>query len=80
MRKCNLSYRQLQAYLGLLLDKGFLEIESREEKNNSRKIFATTNKGRAFLKAYDNLEDALKKDRLKFCLGRVNKQSNPRGF
>lgn len=70
MRKCNLSYRQLQVYLDPLLDIGLLEVESREKKGNLRRIFATTNKGRAFLKAYGNLKDATK-DHSKFRLAKV---------
>lgn len=69
MRKCNLSYRQLQAYLKILLDKGLLEAELHREKNNPGKTFVTTNKGRTFLKAYDDLKNAIKKDRPKFRLG-----------
>jgi predicted transcriptional regulator len=48
MRKCNLSYRQLQAYLEILLDKGLLEVKSRDVKGNPAKIFATTQKGQTF--------------------------------
>jgi len=56
MRKCNLSYRQLQAYLEILLDKGLLEVKSRDVKGNPAKIFATTQRGQTFLKAYGDLK------------------------
>ncbi len=55
MRKCNLSYRQLQSYLDLLAERDFLRAASTEEKSNPGKIFVTTERGRAFLKAYDHL-------------------------
>ena len=48
MYRCNLSHRQLEAYLELLLDMGFLESNS-----NS---FGTTTKGRKFLDAYGALK------------------------
>lgn len=56
MRKCNLSYRQLQAYLEVLLDKGLLEVKPRDVKGNLVKIFATTQRGQSFLKAYADLK------------------------
>ena len=59
MRKCNLSYRQLQAYLEILLDKGLLEVKLRDVKGNPTKIFATTQRGQTFLKAYGDLKATL---------------------
>jgi len=56
MRKCNLSYRQLQAYLAILLDKGLLKVEPCEGSGNPAKIYVTTEKGQAFLRAYRNLK------------------------
>ncbi len=56
MRKCNLSYRQLQAYLDLLVDKNLLKMEPREGKGDPAKIFVTTEKGQVFLRAYSNLK------------------------
>ncbi len=48
MYRCNLSHRQLQAYLKLLLDMGFL--------TSSSNSFGTTLKGRKFLDAYGTLK------------------------
>jgi len=56
MYKCNLSFKQFQAYLDLLLGQGLLEAGSRARRNGRVKIFATTDKGRAFLKAYGDLK------------------------
>jgi len=47
MYKCNLSHRQLQAYLKLLLGMGFLVYHS--------DLFKTTAKGLKFLNAYRTL-------------------------
>jgi predicted transcriptional regulator len=48
MYRCNLSHRQLQAYLKILLDMEFLESQS--------DFFKTTVKGRKFLDAYGTLK------------------------
>jgi len=48
MYRCNLSHRQLQAYLKLLLDMGFLASQS--------DLFKTTVKGRKFVDAYRALK------------------------
>jgi predicted transcriptional regulator len=53
MYRCNLSYRQLQIYSSLLTEKNFLQAVNAEE-NNSREFFETTDKGKAFLRAYKN--------------------------
>jgi len=55
---CNLSFRQLQTYLDLLLNTGLLII-SEEEKSSKASLLKTTIKGRAFLQAYCNLIDLL---------------------
>ncbi len=63
MRKCNLSYRQVQAYIDILLDKGLLIMESHKVKNrNPTKIFVTTERGQTFLKAYADLKATIKED------------------
>jgi len=62
MHKCNLSYRQLQAYLDLLQEKKLLRIES-HEGNNPEKVYITTERGRAFLKAYNKLKTTIERDR-----------------
>jgi len=56
MYKCNLSFRQLQVYLDLLVDRGLLRRVSERGKNEEAKLFETTKKGRAFLDAYRNIK------------------------
>jgi predicted transcriptional regulator len=48
MYRCNLSHRQLEVYLKLLLGMGFLV--------SSSDFFETTGKGRKFLDAYRTLQ------------------------
>ena len=60
-RKCHLSYRQLQAYLDLLVDKDLLKVDLHEGNENPRKIFVTTDKGRAFLSDYNDLKTTMEK-------------------
>ena len=55
MYSCNLSFRQLRTYLEFLLKKNFLALSISSESRRLR-IFRTTRKGDAFLKAYDNLQ------------------------
>lgn len=58
MYKCNLSFKQLEIYLRLLLSKqllnGKLSRESRELV-----VYTTTDKGRSFLQAYRTLNALL---------------------
>jgi predicted transcriptional regulator len=55
MYRCNLSHRQLEVYLKLLLGMGFLA--SRSEEDSSRlDLFKTTAKGLKFLDAYRALK------------------------
>jgi len=58
MYRCNLSYRQIQAYLDLLVERGFLRAVS-ETGSSETKLFETTAKGQAFLQAYQNLRALL---------------------
>jgi predicted transcriptional regulator len=62
MHKCNLSYKQLKAYLDLLQEKRLLQIGS-QEGNNPEKVYITTERGRAFLKAYNRLKATIERDR-----------------
>jgi len=55
MYKCNLSFRQLQVYLDLLVDRGLLKKISESGKSEGARFFETTKKGRAFLEAYRNI-------------------------
>ena len=59
MYSCNLSFRQLKAYLQMLVDEGFLRAIPIAESNPIAEAFQTTEKGQAFLEAYDNLREKL---------------------
>jgi predicted transcriptional regulator len=65
LHKCNLSYRQLQAYLDLLLDKQLLRMELHESRSNPEKVFITTEKGRAFLRTYEKLRATMERKKTK---------------
>jgi predicted transcriptional regulator len=54
MYRCNLSFRQLKQYSGFLMSKGLLSLTSHVD-NSSRGLFAVTDKGKEFLRAYKNL-------------------------
>ena len=54
MYRCNLSYRQLQRYLKLLLGMELLKSVSKVESDETD-FFKTSAKGRAFLDAYRRL-------------------------
>ncbi|UCE95186.1 MAG: hypothetical protein JSV51_05475 [Candidatus Bathyarchaeota archaeon] len=54
MYKCNLSFRQLETYLGFLLKKDLLRVFIKSESSSSR-FFETTERGVDFLRAYRNL-------------------------
>ena len=56
MYSCNLSFRQLEAYLCLLLDRGLLRKVSEAEKDRDPKFFKITSKGQNLLQAYDRLK------------------------
>ena len=55
MYRCNLSHRQLQVYLNLLLGMGFLAFHS-EKDSNEHDLFKTTFKGHKFVDAYRALK------------------------
>jgi len=71
MHKCNLSYKQLRAYMNILCERGLLIAESNKGKSSPGKIFVTTDKGRAFLNAYGNLRTTIGKGILKFRLKKL---------
>jgi len=56
MYGCNLSFRQLQNYLSLLLERGLLRKVSEEEKGRDPRFFEATSKGKKLLRAYDRLK------------------------
>lgn len=55
MYNCNLSFKQLQTYLELLIERELLEIKS-EGKGNSGGFYEITQKGRAFLRSYHSIK------------------------
>ena len=55
MYRCNLSFKQLQTYLDLLIDRKLLEVKSEGEGGNGS-FYETTQKGRAFLRSYQSIE------------------------
>jgi len=55
MYRCNLSFKQLDAYLGFLLNKGLLKIFTKKGSASSQ-FFETTARGMDFLRAYRNLD------------------------
>lgn len=58
MYRCNLSFRQLHAYLNLLVDRKLLR--KVEQKESSRQeLYETTSKGKAFLQAYKSIKTLL---------------------
>ena len=52
MYKCNLSFRQVDRYLDLLVEKDLLEVVFGERRSKPRRFFVATGRGRSFLKAY----------------------------
>ena len=60
MYKANLSYRQLERYLDLLQDKGLLKVVGVEHHSRPTELFAATDKGLSFLKAYRRLEETVR--------------------
>ena len=58
MYKCNLSHNQLQAYLHILRDMGFLASHSNKE-GEKMNCFRTTSKGFKFLDAYRALKNLM---------------------
>ncbi len=63
MYRSNLSFRQLKVYLKLLVEEGFLEAIPIEEGKTVAEGFQTTDKGRSFLRAYDDLRKKFPRSR-----------------
>jgi predicted transcriptional regulator len=55
MYRCNLSHRQLQAYLRLLLGMGMLNTIA-ESGSSTPNLFKTSDKGHEFIDAYSKLK------------------------
>ena len=55
MYKAKLSYAQLNEYLPMLIEKGFLENTSIRYKKAVKKVYKTTAKGIRFLENFDSI-------------------------
>ena len=56
MYKAKLSYAQLNEYLPLLIEKGFLENTSVKYKKVMKKVYKTTPKGTKFLENFESIK------------------------
>jgi predicted transcriptional regulator len=56
MYGANLSFRQLERYMELLLDKGLLSV-SEETNSKAKHLYMITDLGRSFLETYRTLTD-----------------------
>jgi len=59
MYRCNLSFKQLETYLNLLLNRGLLKKVSEEGKSSYTRSFKITDKGQILLQAYQSLKALL---------------------
>lgn len=60
MYKCNLSFKQLHAYLNFLVELGLLKtVNVKAEDKDDLVLFDATKKGKAFIQAYRNLKALL---------------------
>jgi predicted transcriptional regulator len=59
MYRCNLSFKQLETYLNLLLNRGLLKRIPEEGKSNCSRSFEITDKGQILLQAYQSLKALL---------------------
>jgi len=56
MYRCNLSFKQLNTYLDLLIEMKLLKLTfAKTETNEDLRQYETTRKGQAFIKAYEDL-------------------------
>jgi predicted transcriptional regulator len=56
MYKCNLNSKQVQQYLDFALSRSLVEA-SRDSQDVKRMSYTTTERGRRFMRAYDDLAD-----------------------
>ncbi len=59
MYKAKLSYSQINTYLQLLVDKGFLENNTIVRKRQTITLYRTTSKGVHFIENIDNVNELL---------------------
>ncbi len=55
MYKAKLSYAQINEYLSLLVDKGFLELFTVKRRKVRRKLYRTTEKGMKLLENFESM-------------------------
>jgi predicted transcriptional regulator len=55
MYKAKLSYAQLNEYIPLLVQKGFLENTTIRHKKGEKKVFRTTQKGLRFVENFESI-------------------------
>ncbi|HKZ95052.1 MAG TPA: winged helix-turn-helix domain-containing protein [Candidatus Bathyarchaeia archaeon] len=56
MYKAKLSYAQLNEYLPMLIERGFLENTSIRHKRVLKRVYKTTEKGQRFLENFDSIK------------------------
>jgi predicted transcriptional regulator len=62
MYRCNLSFRQLKVYLGLLVDKRFLKPVDADINSQKVLIYRITDEGRSFLRSYSDMKKSLNEE------------------
>lgn len=60
MYRCNLSFKQMKSYSRFLTETGLLHLNSVGGNGDGGFFFELTDKGKVFLKAYDNLVSLMK--------------------
>lgn len=55
MYKAKLSYAQINEYLSILVDKGFLELFTVKRRKVRRKLYRTTEKGMKLLENFESM-------------------------
>jgi len=56
MYKAKLSYAQINEYLPLLVQNGFLENTTIRHKRHNKRVFKTTPKGHRFIENFDSMK------------------------
>ncbi len=56
MYKCNLNSKQIQQYMDFVMSRGLI-VKTQEDEDPHRSIYVTTERGRKFIQAYNELAD-----------------------
>lgn len=56
MYRCNLSFKQMENYLSLLLKRGLIKAAEDQSNNTNTSFFRITEKGERFLETYKGLQ------------------------